>query len=99
MIEVEGTLDAHTCDALQRLMDAHFQRKQYRVVVKLEKVDYLSSAGAGAFVGALGTAREKGGDIVLVKPSRAARSVFDTLGLSAIFQIVSTEAEAFRAFS
>jgi len=98
LVEAEGVLDAHTFDEMQRLMDSLLHQKRYRVVVKLEKVHYVSSAGAGVLIGAVGTARENGGDLVLMKPHPAVRAVLDSLGLSAVFQIVETEAQALRAF-
>jgi anti-sigma B factor antagonist len=97
-IEAEGFLDAHTFEDMERLVDSVFKANCYKLIVKLEKLDYISSAGAGVFVGAIGRAKENRGDIVFLKPSPNVKEVFDLLGLSAIFQFAETREEALSCF-
>ena len=59
---------------------------------------YISSAGAGVFIGALSEAQENGGDIVLLKPAPSVLEVFELLGLTQIFTIEEDEEEAKDAF-
>ena len=51
-IEAEGFLDAHTFEEMENLISSIFRQNVFKLVVKLEKLDYISSAGAGVFVGA-----------------------------------------------
>ena len=55
-IEAEGFLDAHTFEEMENLISSIFRQNVFKLVVKLEKLDYISSAGAGVFVGAIGRA-------------------------------------------
>jgi anti-sigma B factor antagonist len=97
-IEAEGFLDAHTFEEMENLISSVFRQNCFKVIVKLERLDYISSAGAGVFVGAIGRAKDNGGDIVFLKPSPNVKEVFDLLGLSAIFQFAETREEAEACF-
>ena len=97
-IEAEGFLDAHTFEEMENLISSVFRQNCFKIIVKLEKLDYISSAGAGVFVGAIGRAKDNGGDIVFLKPSPNVREVFHLLGLSMIFQFASTREEAEACF-
>jgi len=98
-IEAKGFLDAHTFEEMEQLINSVFRQNCFRLIVKLEELQYISSAGAGVFVGAIGRAKENGGDIVFLKPSPPVKEVFDLLGLSAIFQFASSRDEAQGCFS
>jgi len=97
-IEAEGFLDAHTFEEMENLISGVFRQNVHKLVVRLEKLDYISSAGAGVFVGAIGRAKDNGGDIVFLRPSANVKEVFDLLGLSAIFRFAQTREEAESCF-
>lgn len=97
-IEAEGYLDAHTFEEMEAMIASVFRQGCFKLIVKLEKLDYISSAGAGVFVGAISRAKDNGGDIVFLKPSPQVKEVFDLLGLSAIFQFAETRDEAESCF-
>lgn len=85
LLNTEGYLDAHTFEELEATIQGLFDKQVYRIIVDLEKLDYISSAGCGVFIGAIGVAQENDGNIVLLKPSANVREVFDLLGLTQIF--------------
>ena len=59
--------------------------------------EYISSAGAGVFIGALSCAADNGGSVVLLKPTPNVQEVFDLLGLSQLFTIVDSVEKAYEA--
>src|SRR5687768_9379583 len=89
-VDAEGGLDAYTCEQLTRTFDALFRLKRFKILLCLEKIQYLSSAGAGAVIAAMAQARSGGGDVVVLKPSESARSVFQALGVFALIQSAET---------
>jgi anti-sigma B factor antagonist len=97
-IEAQGFLDAHTYEDMDRLIQNIFARNCYRLIIKLERVDYISSAGAGVFVGAIGESQQAGGNLVFLNPSSNVREVFDLLGLSQIFLFADSLEQAVRSF-
>ena len=98
IVRVAGYLDAHTFEQLEEAMSDLFGKKNYRVIVDLSKVQYISSAGAGVFIGALSEAQEHNGNIVLMNPTPNVREVFDLLGLTQIFHIVQDAKTALAVF-
>ena len=98
VIHVAGYLDAHTFEELEEAINELFGKKKYRIIVDLSKVEYISSAGAGVFIGALSEAQEHDGNIVLMSPTSNVREVFDLLGLTQIFQVVEDQNTAQAAF-
>lgn len=97
-IEVRGYLDAHTFEALDEEINGLFAEDVYRLIVDLSGVDYISSAGAGVFIGAHTEAQENDGGIVLLKPTPNVMDVFDLLGLTQFFPVVQSREEALGAF-
>lgn len=99
MIRVSGYLDAHTFEQLDNCMLELFKQDKVRLVVDLEKVDYISSAGAGVFIGNIGKAQDQGGNIVLLNPSANVKEVFELLGLTQIFTLVDSQENALAQFN
>ena len=97
LVSVRGYLDAHTFEQLDRALGELFQKKVFKIVMKLDELDYISSAGAGVFIGVFGRAQENHGDLVILEPSPNVREVFDLLGLSQIFKIVDDLPSAVKA--
>jgi len=98
IVSLSGYLDAHTFERLEETIAELFGKNHYKIVVDLSEVEYISSAGAGVFIGALSEAHEHKGNIVLMNPTANVREVFDLLGLTQIFQVVDDRGAALAAF-
>lgn len=98
-LTLSGFLDAHTFEQLDEVIQGIFAKNIYNVVADLQGVEYISSAGAGVFIGSLAAAQENDGNIVLMNPTESVREVFDLLGLSQIFTIVNDLPAAKAAFA
>ncbi len=98
LIRVHGFLDAHTFEQLEEALREVYDEGCFKLVVDLAKVDYISSAGAGVFIGARSESQENGGDVVLLNPTEGVKEVFELLGLTQIFKIAEDEAAAIAAF-
>ena len=99
LIELEGYLDAHTFDDLETLFEELFQRGNHRFMVDISKLRYISSAGAGVFISALGVCQDNKGNIALIRPGPEVREIFDLLGVFHIFPVASTPEEALAAMN
>jgi anti-anti-sigma factor len=93
-IDLDGYLDAHTFESLEHQLESLFRQEKYRIMVDLHKLRYISSAGAGVFIGSLGTCQDHDGNIALVRPSPEVKEIFDLLGVFHIFPIADTPEEA-----
>ncbi len=98
VIHITGYLDAHTFQELDDVILGIFDEGIFKLAVNLEAVNYISSAGAGVFIGAHGPAKENGGDIILVNPTESVMRVFDLLGITQLFNIVGSLDDAMAQF-
>jgi anti-sigma B factor antagonist len=87
--ELEGYLDAHNFEKLDAVFEKYFNQDSYRFVVDIRGLGYISSAGAGVFIGAVGTCQDNNGNIVLVQPSQEVKEIFELLGVYQIFPVVN----------
>jgi anti-sigma B factor antagonist len=97
--ELEGQLDAHNFETLEALFEKYFEDGVYRFVVDIRRLSYVSSAGAGVFIGAVGTCQDNDGNIVLVQPSQEVKEILELLGVFQIFPVVQNRAQAFELFT
>lgn len=98
-VHITGWLDAHTFEYMEQAITNLFNEGKVRLAVDLADVEYISSAGAGVFIGTLSASHEKGGDIVLMNPTEPVKEVFDMLGLSQVFKFANTKDEAVATLS
>ncbi|MBX3458412.1 MAG: STAS domain-containing protein [Planctomycetes bacterium] len=94
VVHVAGWLDAHTFEYMEQAISNLFDEGKVRIAVNLADVEYVSSAGAGVFIGTLSESHERGGDIVLMNPTEPVQEVFDMLGLSQVFKFAASPQEA-----
>jgi len=65
IVRVDGVIDTLTATQLEDILERLFKRQQYKVILDLAGVDYISSAGWGIFISRIKEVRENGGDIKL----------------------------------
>jgi anti-sigma B factor antagonist len=99
MVHVAGWLDAHTFEFMEQTIQQLFKEGKVRLAVNLSDVEYMSSAGAGVFIGTLSESQARGGNIVLMNPTEPVQEVFDMLGLSRIFKFADTPQQAIELLS
>lgn len=70
-----------------------------RVVVNLAEVPMVDSSGIGLLVRTLTTAKQRGGDLRLVSPSKLTVQSLKIVGLLNLFQIFEDDQQAVASFS
>jgi anti-sigma B factor antagonist len=104
LITVNGRLDAATAPDLNRMIETLFQEGRYRIVLDMEHLNHISSAGLRVLIEARKRAREwkltdlEGGDIRIANLPPNIREVFDLTGLLGLFAIYSDPTEAVGSF-
>jgi anti-sigma B factor antagonist len=99
IFHLQGYLDAHTATQFEQAIEVAMKEKRFKMIVNLEKLDYISSAGLGVFMGFIEDIREQNGDIKICLTSDKVYKVFDLLGFPSIFDIVKDEDEAKAKFN
>jgi anti-sigma B factor antagonist len=97
IVTVRGEVDIYTAPRLRELLVKLAGDGHYRIVVDLEGVDFLDSAGLGVLVGGLRRLRNQRGDLLLVCTQHRILKVFEITGLTRVFSIFDSVDAAVRA--
>lgn len=68
------------------------------LIINLANVQMIDSSGIGSLVKSYTYAKNKGGKVKLLKPSRLARQLLSITGLLAVFETFDDEASALASF-
>jgi anti-sigma B factor antagonist len=91
-------LDASNVKAFREAIAPLFQTHP-RMVFDMSRLDFLDSAGVGALIACLRTAKEREGEFRLCELSRPVRTLFDLMRMHRVFDIHTDRAEALRSFA
>ena len=85
-LDVEGKIDALTSEEFQNVVLKAFT-KSNTVIVNLEKVQYMSSAGLRALILGEKTAKSKGGQMIIINTQPQVLDVFRVAGFDSLLDI------------
>jgi anti-sigma B factor antagonist len=94
VLAVSGEVDVATAPRLRERLVGLVGEGRTRIVVDLEKVDFIDSTGLGVLVGALKRVRTNEGDLALVCTGPRILKVFEITGLTKVFAIHRSVDEA-----
>ena len=86
--------DTFFADTVNKLLAAG----RIRIVADLREVSSIDSGGVGTLVAKLLSARRRGGDLRLLRPSDRCRRVLEITRLIEVFQVFESEGEALASF-
>jgi len=98
VVKVAGRVDSLTAPDLDKTLQDLLAVDRSQIVMDLQEVEYMSSAGLRALVAANKAARKSGGDVRLAQLSPRVREVIDLAGLTPVFDIHPDVVEAVGAF-
>ncbi len=99
IISLNGFLDAHTSNILEKKFEELLSSGNFKIVVDFSGLTYISSAGLGVFMAYIENMRNNGGDIKLCSMSDKIFNIFDMLGFPVLFNITKNENEAVTKFN
>jgi anti-anti-sigma factor len=100
IVDVRGTLDAATVDALREaLVSTLHSQRPVTMVVDLTFVTFMDSMGIGALVTGHNAARETGTRFVLRNPSEFVHRQLRVTGLAEMFGLPATSASSSQTHS
>jgi anti-anti-sigma factor len=99
VIRVSGSVDGLTAPELQDAFGSQLAQGRFRLVAALEEVDYTSSAGLRALLGAMKEARSQGGDLRLAGPQPDVLKVLSMSGFASILKIFDNVDQAVASFA
>ncbi|MEW9530807.1 STAS domain-containing protein [Microbispora sp. NPDC049125] len=96
IVDVEGEIDVYTAPRLRELLIDLVNKGNFRLLVNMEKVDFLDATGLGVLVGGLKRVRTHDGSLELVCTNERILKIFQITGLTKIFGIYASAEEAKR---
>jgi len=98
IVSLGGRLDGYSANELEKKLSSLIDALQVRLVVNLEKLEYISSSGLRVLLAALKKVRKQQGDIKLACLPPYIREVFDIAGFTSLFNMPDTEEAAIGSF-
>lgn len=97
IVAVGGEIDVYTAPRLREAIVAAIDAGHTRLVVDVEKVEFLDSTGLGVLVGALKKVRADGGTLDIVCTQERILKIFDITGLDKVFGLHDSVSAAIAA--
>jgi len=98
ILKMKGYLDAYTSLQFEEKMKELVESGNYKIVVNMKNLSYISSAGFGVFMAFVDEVRKKGGDIKFCCLPEKIDEIFELLGFKHIFEVLNDENKAIESF-
>lgn len=99
IITFSGRLDAYSAGDVEKKLDALIGSGNVKLVLNLDKLEYISSSGLRVFLAQLKKVRKQQGDIILCCVKPQVKEVFDIAGFTQLFTISEAEDQAVSSFA
>lgn len=86
LLSVKGHIDTLTAPELEKKLLSALKDEKFKLIVDLNEVDYISSAGWGIFISQIKHIRGQKGDLVLVGMKSDVSEVFELLEFNSIMK-------------
>lgn len=97
VLDVAGEIDVYSAPNLREALINLVGEGKYRIVVDMERVDFLDSTGLGVLVGGLKRVRAHEGSLGLVCDKERILKIFRITGLTKVFALYTSVEEAIQA--
>lgn len=95
-ISLEGMLDSMSSPKLEKFLDAELEGVEH-LIIDMDKLSYISSAGLRVLLGTSKTLRSKGGSIKLINVDSGVEDVLMITGFKRIFTIETKTGHVYNA--
>ncbi len=98
VLAFEGRLDTQTSPDAQMQLTQLVEGGETKILVNLEKLDYISSAGLRVLLAAAKKLKTTDGELRICSLNEVVKEVFDISGFDRILPISASESEALECF-
>ena len=100
VIELRGDLKiGESVDGFRQAIEQLFDADESQIVVDVGAVPMIDSSGIGVLVRSLTSAKQRGGGLKLVNPSKLALQTLKIVGLINLFEVFNDQAQAVESFA
>jgi anti-sigma B factor antagonist len=98
-IRIDGEINTLTASKLEDVIDSLIKREQYKLIIDLAGVEYISSAGWGIFFSHINDVHNHGGDIKLANMIPNVYEIYELLECDSVLKAYPSNDEARSDFS
>ncbi len=98
IVQLEGRVDSDTAPQLEEALAGLLEANCNKIVINLQAVEFLSSAGLRAIVRAYQAAQKAGGSVRLAAVPQSIEVILHTVGFDKMFSLYPTDQEAIAEF-
>jgi anti-anti-sigma factor len=98
VLTFEGRLDTQTSPDAQQQLTRLIEEGETKILVNLEKLDYISSAGLRVLLVVAKQLKTTDGELRICSLNEVVKEVFDISGFDMILPISASESEALEGF-
>jgi len=95
VLSVIGSIDAHSAPLFEKQLKGSLGKSK-RIILDMEKLDYIATAGLGVLIASFNEIKGGGGTLVVAGLQDKIKKVFDTMGFSRVLNLASSVEEAKR---
>src|SRR5262245_26680950 len=100
VIDLKGRITLGAGDLeLRKAVQDELDKGNNNILLQMQGVDYVDSAGLGELVAVKKRAAAKGGTVKLVMPNESVYKVMSIVSLHLAFEIIDSEAKAIASFA
>lgn len=100
IIQLRGTVRlGQAVDTFRQAIDDALAAGDVRLIVNCAEVPMIDSSGIGVIVKALSSAKQRGGDVRLVNPSKFVAQTLRLIGVLNLFTVFEDEDQAVESYS
>jgi anti-sigma B factor antagonist len=97
VVDIEGRFDALSAPKTKAELHQLIEGGSTKLVLNLQKMDFIDSAGLGVLVSCLRKAAAEGGDLRVAEVPPFCRSIFELTRLTRVFDVTQSAEQAMRA--
>jgi len=94
VIRVTGSVDAKTSTELETKLKEYLEAGHYNLILEMDGVSFLSSAGIRTIITTQRTAKAHNGALVIAQPSENVREVLNLAGLETVLPVFNSTEDA-----
>ncbi len=98
VVDLIGNLDTGTSPEAETEISKLLDEGVKKIIINLEKTDYLSSSGLRVFLGTAKKLMATGGAVKLCCPNDVVKEILEISGFTTILDVKESEGEALKEF-
>ena len=97
IVDIEGEIDVYTSMELKKELNGMIDNGSKKIIINLEKVNYMDSSGLGILVAILKRLKQEDGIMKLTKMNIGIKKIFEITKLTKFFEIYEDEEKALKS--